>query len=175
MAGDARLADEFKRMAALFANFKEPLSSLAAYSPDWKRRIHRMRMRIEKERTPPGKDELAIKTGKGGLMDAEFIAQSLCMANGWQEPNTLRALQRARDAGVLPAADKLIESYRRLRRVEGVLRRWSYEGETLLPGDAAAYARVSVRCGFSTAGAFREAVAGWRSIIRRSFSKVFEA
>jgi glutamine synthetase adenylyltransferase len=108
-------------------------------------------------------------------MDAEFIAQTLCMANGWQEPNTLRALQRARDAGVLPAADKLIESYRRLRRVEGILRRWSYEGETLLPSDAAAYARVSVRCGFSTAGAFREAVSGWRHVIRRSFSKVFES
>jgi len=31
-----------------------------------------MRMRIEKERTPSGQDELAIKTGRGGLMDAEL-------------------------------------------------------------------------------------------------------
>ena len=81
---------------------------LAAYAPDWKQKIHQMRMRIEKERTPAGKDDLAIKTGKGGLMDAEFIAQTLCLENGWQEANTLRALERGRAAGVLPDADKLI-------------------------------------------------------------------
>ena len=64
-----------------------------------------MRLRIEKERTPQGQDDLAIKTGKGGLMDAEFIAQALCLENGWQEANTLRALERARDAvGVQPQA-----------------------------------------------------------------------
>ena len=93
-----------------------------------------MRMRIEKERTPRGKDELAIKTGTGGLMDAEFIAQALCLEHGWQEANTLRALERGRDAKVLPRAEKLIENYRQLRRVEGILRRWSYEGETVLAG-----------------------------------------
>ena len=37
-------------------------------------------MRIEKERTPLGKDELAIKTEKGGLMDAEFIALVFSLA-----------------------------------------------------------------------------------------------
>ena len=34
-----------------------------------------MRERIEKERTPSGRDHLAIKTGAGGLIDAEFMAQ----------------------------------------------------------------------------------------------------
>ena len=147
---------------------------LAAYAPDWKQKIHQMRMRIEKERTPPGKDDLAIKTGKGGLMDAEFIAQTLCLDNGWQEANTLRALERGRAAGVLPEADKLIENYRQLRRVEGILRRWSYEGETVLPDDPAPYYRVSVRCGFATPDAFREALAGWRRAIREVYLKVFQ-
>ena len=41
-----------------------------------------MRLRIEKERTPPGKDALAFKTGVGGLIDAEFIAQALCLEQG---------------------------------------------------------------------------------------------
>ncbi|MGH7994472.1 MAG: hypothetical protein ACREDQ_13200, partial [Limisphaerales bacterium] len=59
------------------------------YTPDWKKQIHQMRLRIEKERTPRGQDDLAIKTGQGGLMDAEFIAQTLCLENGWHEPNTL--------------------------------------------------------------------------------------
>jgi glutamate-ammonia-ligase adenylyltransferase len=132
-----------------------------------------MRMRIEKERTPRGQDDLAIKTGKGGLMDTEFIAQTLCLENGWQEANTLRALERGRDAGVLPNAGKLLEAYRYLRRVEGILRRWSYEGETVLPDDAPAYYRVSVRCGFLSPEKFRNALAKWRRAIRAAYGKVF--
>jgi glutamate-ammonia-ligase adenylyltransferase len=147
----------------------------ACFTPDWKRQIYQMRLRIEKERTPHGQDNLAIKTGKGGLMDAEFIAQALCLENGWQEANTLRALERARDAGALPDADELLENYRKLRRVEGILRRWSYEGETVLPDDAPAYYRVSVRCGFLSPEEFRNALAKWRRAIREVYGKVFTA
>jgi glutamate-ammonia-ligase adenylyltransferase len=132
-----------------------------------------MRLRIEKERTPKGQDDLAIKTGRGGLMDAEFIAQSLCLEHGWQEAHTLRVLERARVARVLPDADKLIENYRQLRQVESILRRWSYEGETVLPDDPAPYYRVSVRCGFATPEAFRAALASWRAAIREVYLKVF--
>jgi glutamate-ammonia-ligase adenylyltransferase len=153
-----------------------------------------MRLRIEKERTPHGQDDLAIKTGKGGLMDVEFIAQTLCLENGWQEANTLRALERGREAvgfqsrmaglrgkGTLkrelqPLArgdfEKLIENYRHLRRVEGILRRWSYEGETVLPDDPAPYYRVSVRCGFATPEEFGKALAKWRKAIREVYEKV---
>ena len=133
-----------------------------------------MRLRIERERTPTGKDHLAIKTGKGGLMDAEFIAQTLCLEQGWQEANTLRVLERGRGTGVLPEADRLIENYRQVRRLEGILRRWSYEGETVLPDDPAPYYRVSVRCGFGTPETFREALAAWRKAIREVYLKVFE-
>ena len=112
---------------------------LAAYRADWKDEIARMRSRIEKERTPSGKNDLAIKTGAGGLVDAEFIAQTLCLAHGWQEPNTLRALLLARHQNALPgvAADSLIENYRQLLRIEGILRRWSFAGEAVLPDDPA--------------------------------------
>ena len=99
-------------------------------------------------------------------MDAEFIAQILGLKNGWQEANTLAALERARAARDLPNAAKFIEAYRRLRRVEGILRRWSYEGETVLPDDPAPYYRVAIRCGFDSAEAFREALAKWRKVIR---------
>jgi glutamine synthetase adenylyltransferase len=107
-------------------------------------------------------------------MDAEFIAQTMCLEQGWQEPNTLQALQRVRDEGALPRddAEPLIENYRQLRRVESILRRWSFEGEVVLPDDDAAFYRVSVRCGFATPGAFREAVAAWRKAIREVYRKV---
>jgi glutamate-ammonia-ligase adenylyltransferase len=194
VAGDREVGAAFESLTAALANFRpehvaagfpcRPLSSggrrqnlsgtgLAAWGPDWKERIHQMRMRIEKERTPPGQDDLAIKTGRGGLMDAEFIAQMLCLQEGWHEPNTVRALQRAAEAGLLPEGPRLIENYRRLRRVEGVLRRWSYEGESVLPADTAPYRRVSVRCGFESPEAFRKALAEWRTAIRNVYEQVF--
>jgi len=173
IAGDLKLGAQFQRLAATLTDFRHPSLPLEAFSPDWKRKILRMRLRIEKERTPPGKDDLAIKTGRGGLVDAEFIAQALCLENGWQEPNTLRALERARAAGALPEAEKLIANYRRLRRVEGILRRWSYEGETVLPDDPAPYYRVAVRCGFGAAQTFRSALAECRQALREVFALVF--
>ncbi len=174
VAGDSGLGARFQTLANTLTNFQRPALPLAACTPDWKQKIHQMRMRIEKERTPAGKDDLAIKTGRGGLMDAEFIAQTLCLEHGWPGANTLAALERGRAAGVLPDADQLIRNYRQLRRVEGILRRWSYEGETVLPDDPAPYYRVSVRCGFPTPDAFRQALAGWRRAIREVYVKVFQ-
>jgi glutamine synthetase adenylyltransferase len=136
-----------------------------------------MRTRIEKERTPPGQDALAFKTGSGGVMDAEFIAQAMCLEHGWREPNTLVALQRIRGDKVLPTtdADKLLDNYRQLRRLESILRRWSFEGEAVLPTDPAPYYRVSVRCGFDSPEAFRDALGRWRKAIREVYLKVFPA
>ncbi|HWW02131.1 MAG TPA: hypothetical protein VNZ64_20695 [Candidatus Acidoferrum sp.] len=173
VAGDLVVGQQFQNLAAALTNFAAPSLPLAAYSPDWKQKIHQMRLRIEKERTRRSQDELAIKTGSGGLMDAEFVAQSLCMEYGWQEANTMRALEKGRDAAVLPGADKLIRHYRELRRVEGILRRWSYEGETVLPDDPEPYYRVSVRCGFATPGAFRKAIRACRKAIREVYASVF--
>jgi glutamate-ammonia-ligase adenylyltransferase len=173
VAGHAATGAQFQALAGTLANFGKPAPRLAAYTADWKQKIHQMRLRIEKERTPPGGDALAIKTGRGGLMDAEFVAQALCLENGWQEANTLRALERGRLAGTLPDADKLIAGYHQLRRVEGILRRWSYEGETTLPDDPAPYRRVAVRCGFAGPDEFRRSIAEAREQIRRAYAKVF--
>jgi glutamate-ammonia-ligase adenylyltransferase len=194
VAGNLALGEKFQGMVARLTDFskvaqasrlpkmkskqsrRDACATLPlCYTPDWKKQIHQMRLRVEKERTPRGQDDLAIKTGRGGLMDAEFIAQALCLENGWQEANTLHALERARDTGVLPDAEKLLENYRKLRRIEGILRRWSYEGETVLPDDPAPYYRVSVRCGFASPEEFRKALAKWRRAIREVYRKVFDA
>jgi glutamate-ammonia-ligase adenylyltransferase len=174
IAGDMIIGAQFQALAAKLTNFAKPSLPLEAFTPDWKKRIHQMRQRIESERTPHGQDDLAIKTGKGGVMDAEFIAQTLCMAHGWHEPNTLHALERGKKESSLPGAGELIENYRNLRRVEGILRRWSYEGETVLPLDSEPYNRVAVRCGFPTADEFREALRVCRSAIREVYNRYFE-
>lgn len=185
VAGDLKLGEKFQTLVARLTDFRsqrkaengtQELSkspNVVSYCEDWKKKIHEMRMRIEKERTPQGQDELAIKTGRGGLMDAEFVAQALCLEHGWQEANTLRALERGRATDVLPAADRLIENYKQLRRLEGILRRWSYEGETVLPDDPAPFYRVAVRCGFRTSEDFRAALAQWRNATRQVYDLYF--
>ena len=60
-------------------------------------------------------------------------------------------------------------------RVEGILRRWSYEGETVLPEEPAAFGRVSVRCGYGPPEAFGRAVAEWRRGIRDVYDQVLGA
>jgi [glutamine synthetase] adenylyltransferase / [glutamine synthetase]-adenylyl-L-tyrosine phosphorylase len=169
VAGDLKPGNEFEGLVATLTNFKNRPEK------EWKREIGRMRLRIEKERTPAGQDALAIKTGSGGLIDAEFIAQTICLEHGWREPNTLRALERARGEKALSIADakKLIDNYRALRRIEAILRRWSYEGETVLPVDPAPFYRVSVRCGFDSPEQFRDAVASYRKAIREVYARFF--
>jgi [glutamine synthetase] adenylyltransferase / [glutamine synthetase]-adenylyl-L-tyrosine phosphorylase len=135
-----------------------------------------MRLRIEKERTPPGQDKLAIKTGRGGLMDVEFVAQRICLGNGWHEPNTLAAVARAAREKVLPDSSALVlaENYRKLMQVERILRRWSFDAESVLPADSQAYYRVAVRCGYQDESAFEEAVHTSREAIRKEYLKVFQ-
>lgn len=174
IAGHVGVGKQFEELAARLTNFRQPSQPMSAFTPDWRAELIRMRQRIEMERTPLGKDGLAIKTGQGGLIDAEFIAQASCLANGWHEPNTLRALQRARELGILSKGDGncLIENYRKLRRVEGILRRWSFAAETLLPDDPEPLYRVAIRCGFKNTDAFLGTVATWRRAIRGVYSKV---
>src|SRR6185503_8581619 len=161
VAGNRALGEKFEQMATKLTDFSK------GGPPNWKAEIARMRHRIETERTPRGQEHLAIKTGAGGLMDAEFIAQAFCLEQGWNEPNTLRALQRAwKDH---PA----IASYRQLRRVESILRRWSYAGETVLPTDDAPLYRVAVRCGWRTAAEFMKTIGEYRVTIRKAYNDVF--
>jgi glutamate-ammonia-ligase adenylyltransferase len=175
VAGDSAVGGRFQKLASDLTNFSAQERRPAAFAPDWKRQIANMRLRIEKERVSAGRQALAFKTGAGGLMDAEFIAQCLCLEHGWQEPNTLKALEKARDTQALPRekAVELIENYRHLLRIECILRRWSYEGESELPADPAPQYRVAIRCGFSSAQALLEAMAGYRKAIRRVHEAFF--
>jgi glutamate-ammonia-ligase adenylyltransferase len=175
ITGDRSLQQQFSEIALAATNFHAPAIDLAAHTPEWKAEIQRMRLRIEKERTSSGKDALAIKTGAGGLMDVEFVAQALCLENGWHEPNTLAAIARAQREKKLPAATArtLSENYRRLIQIERILRRWSFEPETILPDDPAPFYRVAVRCGFKEAEDFATAVAGYRTAIRKAYAGYF--
>jgi glutamate-ammonia-ligase adenylyltransferase len=176
IAGDKRAGEQFQTVASALTDFSRR-PAIAAFTPEWKGEIARMRERIEKERTPAGQNSLAIKTGTGGLIDVEFIAQVLCLEHGWHDANTLAVLRHAEAEGWLKkaAAQPLIENFRKLRRVEAILRRWSYAGETVLPGDPAPLYRVAVRCGFASAEEFMRVVTEWRSAIRAVYTGLLGA
>ena len=177
ICGSASVIKSFATLATKSFDFSAPKSRVAAFTGGWKGEINKMRMRIEKERTPAGQDMLAIKTGRGGLMDVEFVAQALCLEHGWHEPNTLAAIKRAEEEKALSeAAGKVLtDNYRLLMQIERILRRWSFEPESVLPVDPAAYYRVAVRCGYKQPETFEKAVQSCRDAIRKEYEKVFSA
>ncbi|HYE32498.1 MAG TPA: bifunctional [glutamate--ammonia ligase]-adenylyl-L-tyrosine phosphorylase/[glutamate--ammonia-ligase] adenylyltransferase [Methylomirabilota bacterium] len=174
VAGDEKTGAAFVKLATELADFSGA-PKVAAHSGEWLAEIDRMRMRIETERTPTGKQRLAIKTGAGGLIDAEFIAQAVALKEGWHQPNTAKAIERGTGTTLLPAADGhlLEQEFLRLVQIEGILRRWSFESEATLPDDPAPQYRVAVRCGFRDAATFFQTVDQCRQNIRRVYERVF--
>ena len=174
VAGDNEVGRRFDEMTREFTDFRK--SAASCFSPDWKQSICHMRLRIEKERTPPGMEKLALKTGAGGLVDAEFIAQTFCLETGVHQPNTMQALQAARESNWLSdrEAGVLIDNYSRLRRVEAILRRWSFQAETVLPSEPAAFRRVALRCGYSEPAKLMDDLLVWRAAVRGVYDLVFD-
>ena len=91
--------------------------------------IHRLRMRLERELGGDERAELNIKTGRGGLLDIEFMVQMMQLRHGTDVPTVRRratrhALAALAEAGVVPAeeAASLEESYAFLRSLTNRLR-----------------------------------------------------
>ncbi len=175
VAGDQKTGNEWIESARKLANFKVLSPIPSAYKPDWKTEIYKMRIRIERERTPAALAAYSLKTGPGGLIDAEFLAQTWCLEHGWHEPNTEKALLRGKDEKVLPPdhISRLLTGYYRLQNVERILRRWSYQSESELPKDEAPLERVSWRCGFERSAQFLKSFASWKEDLRSVFDFYF--
>jgi [glutamine synthetase] adenylyltransferase / [glutamine synthetase]-adenylyl-L-tyrosine phosphorylase len=91
--------------------------------------IRRLRWRMESELARESRERVNIKTGRGGLVDVEFLTQMLQLHYGASDAsvrvgNTLGALEALARASVLPGEDHrlLADGYRFLRRVENSLR-----------------------------------------------------
>jgi glutamate-ammonia-ligase adenylyltransferase len=94
-----------------------------------RREIHRLRMRMEAEIARESEGSYNIKSGRGGMVDVEFIVQYLQLEFGREKTeirstNTLLALQSMRDCGIISPedCDTLHNGYRCLRRLENRLR-----------------------------------------------------
>lgn len=91
--------------------------------------IARVRTRMEIELAKEKDGIYNVKTGRGGLVDIEFLVQFLLLKHGAEKPeirtpNTLLALDRIKDAEVLSKEEHnlLSETYVFLRTIENGLR-----------------------------------------------------
>src|SRR5207245_2691256 len=102
---------------------------------------------------------LEFKTGVGGLMELEFLAQALQMRHDVWEPNTARSLVLLGERGALPAdcARSLTGHYFFLRRCEAVIRRVENSSVSALPRAESDQAALAKRLGFSSLAEFLEA------------------
>jgi glutamate-ammonia-ligase adenylyltransferase len=122
VAGDVALGSRLEGAAGRFA-YGRP------WDPSVSEEIGRIRARMEKEiaREKPG--VLNVKTGRGGIVDVEFIVQLLQLRHGpadpdLRAPNTLAALEALRRKGRIRAGDAedLQAGYTFLRTLEDRLR-----------------------------------------------------
>ncbi len=93
------------------------------------REIVRVRERMELELAKEQAGIYNVKSGRGGLVDIEFLVQFLLLKHGVSHeairtPNTLLALERLKEAKILKEEDctALVAAYHFLRRIENGLR-----------------------------------------------------
>jgi len=91
--------------------------------------IDALRKRVEDELAAEGPGRVNVKTGRGGIVDIEFLVQMLLLTHGHTHPEvrkhgTIAALEALRDAGLLPRdeATVLSDAYRFLRALEARMR-----------------------------------------------------
>ena len=124
---------------------------------DARREIHRLRMRMENEIARESEGSYNIKTGRGGMVDVEFIVQFLQLTHGRdvagiRSQNTLIALKAMGECGVLAAADctVLVSGYKFLRRLENRLRIIHDYSMNDLGGEMAYLNKLARRLGYDT-------------------------
>jgi glutamate-ammonia-ligase adenylyltransferase len=119
-------------------------------------KIDDMVERIRRERGS-GSDFLDLKTGVGGIIEAEFLVQALQMRGNIWEQNWEGAVDRLHEEGRLDKSDvaKLKAAYAFLRRCELVLRRYDNRSISTLPSDPDEQRKFGVRLGYQEFDAFR--------------------
>ncbi len=117
--------------------------------------IHRLRMRMEQEIAKEKRGSYNIKTGRGGMVDVEFIAQCLQLSHGVNQPclqltRTIDLLMNASKLELLSAedADTLINGYKFLRKLENRLRLIHDHSINDLSGDQRYLDKLAKRLGY---------------------------
>jgi glutamate-ammonia-ligase adenylyltransferase len=171
VAGNAALGEKFIAMVQEIV-YARPLTVGEAGE------IRQMRHRIETERGDQHHVEGEFKTGPGGLLDVEFVVQTLQLRHGHEHSalrtaHTLAALGRLTALGLVDEEHslRLRQNYLFLRRVESVLRRQENASVSRIPQDEREQLMLAKRLGFANGAEFLKT---YRQITRRT-REVYEA
>jgi glutamate-ammonia-ligase adenylyltransferase len=146
--------------------------------------IHELRIRMERElgSNDPGLEN--IKTGRGGIVDIEFVVQMLQLRYGQsiaklRTTNTREAIEALAEAGKLTKRDArtLRESYAFLRRLEARMRLERDRPVEELGIDPDVVAPLAKRMGIKGRDAGRTLLARYeqtRGVVRELYAKYFE-
>jgi [glutamine synthetase] adenylyltransferase / [glutamine synthetase]-adenylyl-L-tyrosine phosphorylase len=122
-----------------------------------------------------------IKTGRGGIREIEFFAQTQQLIWGGRMRElraspTCEALRRLAAAGRIDpsTAAELIDDYRFLRRLEHRLQMVEDAQTHVLPSDRAGIARIGVFLGYPQTDAFVADLLGHLTSVERHYAELFE-
>jgi [glutamine synthetase] adenylyltransferase / [glutamine synthetase]-adenylyl-L-tyrosine phosphorylase len=120
-----------------------------------KEEVYRLRARMETEIAKEHEGHFNIKTGRGGMVDVEFIVQYLQILHGLNHPglrsnNTLQALDALHQENLLDKKDldALESGYKFLRRLENRLRLVHDQSINELSGEPGYLVKLARRLGY---------------------------
>ncbi|MGI9087767.1 MAG: bifunctional [glutamate--ammonia ligase]-adenylyl-L-tyrosine phosphorylase/[glutamate--ammonia-ligase] adenylyltransferase [Chthoniobacterales bacterium] len=137
--------------------------------------IDAMRERIRRDRGS-GSEILDFKTGRGGMIEAEFLVQGLQMRTGTWNPQFAFAAEDLKRLRVITADDAgaIQASYNFLRRCESILRRWENKSVASLPPEESEQIKLARRIGARDLAAFAEQFRAARETIHTIYQRYFE-
>jgi len=139
-------------------------------------KIDHMLERIRRERGS-GSDFLDLKTGTGGMIEAEFLVQALQMRSGIWEPNWQRALIALREIEMVSDRDasNATQSYEVLRRAERALRRFENKNISTLPYAREEQEKLAKRLGYKDVDLFAKQYRAARETIHALYNRYLKA
>jgi glutamate-ammonia-ligase adenylyltransferase len=152
----------------------------AAFTPSWRPEdadtIWQMRGRLEEKATPGN-----LKRGPGGLVDIEFLVQTLQLKHAARHPEiaksgTLDALAALAKAGLLNQDDHdfFVSSYRFLRTIQSRLRLMSTTARDDLPDDPRELAKLAGLLGYTSGASLLVDCQKFTAENRRRCERLFE-
>ncbi|MDQ6940863.1 MAG: hypothetical protein M3119_11995, partial [Verrucomicrobiota bacterium] len=137
--------------------------------------IDSMRERIRRDRGS-GSELLDFKTGRGGMVEAEFLVQGLQMRAGIWGPHFASAVNELSQHGILSPTDvaALQSSYDLLRRCESILRRRENKAVSSLPTDEKEQETLARFLGAKNLAAFGEQYRAARETIHAIYARFFD-
>lgn len=173
VAGDADLGREFMELVQPFI-YRRNLDAQGL------EQLRSMKRQIDAQMADRNESRTNVKLGRGGIREIEFLIQLPQLLFGGRRPelqerNSLRALDRLRDAGLLDAESEALlrDTYTYLRRVEHLLQMEQGSQTHTLPRGEDAQRRLARHGGHDDWEAFYEDYLARTEAVHSLFVKTF--